>query len=303
MSRDSLSLLTTEEALADAAYFSTNFPYKKHDLPSLVTSDSTPWIHYGGSYAGAKSAFTALLYPDQFAGSIASSGVVWAVEKFWQYSEPVRLSGEPLCISVIIDAVEDIDAAIARAGKDEDGNEIRSDEIEAIMEAFGLTKLGSVKDFVSLIASPIGHWQGRNWDMSLPGTAAWDRFCSNLTYHWSELADGDSAVHLDYSHSPPTLKQKLLGGPSPTGLTRRELGLKNYARYIRLFLNAEWDGDNTIATSIASIQDREAKRAYYSEDTLDATWRLWSYQVCLEVCNRVTFSLLLFLLSIKNFRH
>jgi hypothetical protein len=39
-----------------------------------LSASHTPWIYYGGSYAGARSAYMRVLYPDLVYGAIASSG-------------------------------------------------------------------------------------------------------------------------------------------------------------------------------------------------------------------------------------
>lgn len=39
-----------------------------------ITAPGTPWIYYGGSYAGARAAHMRVLYPDIVYGAIASSG-------------------------------------------------------------------------------------------------------------------------------------------------------------------------------------------------------------------------------------
>lgn len=39
-----------------------------------ITAPNTPWIYYGGSYAGARAAHMRVLYPDIVYGAIASSG-------------------------------------------------------------------------------------------------------------------------------------------------------------------------------------------------------------------------------------
>lgn len=70
LSTDSLRFLTTEQSLADSAYF-----IRHVRLPGLGSIDwqNTPVIYYGGSYAGGKAAFMRKLYPDLVYGAIASS--------------------------------------------------------------------------------------------------------------------------------------------------------------------------------------------------------------------------------------
>lgn len=75
-STDNLAYLTTEQTIADSAYFAQHvkFPGVKHDL----TAPHTPWILYGGSLAGAETAFTVKTYGDVVYGGIAASGTTHA---------------------------------------------------------------------------------------------------------------------------------------------------------------------------------------------------------------------------------
>jgi len=44
------------------------------DDDNLLRSNNTPWIYYGGSYAGARAAHMRVKYPELVWGAIASSG-------------------------------------------------------------------------------------------------------------------------------------------------------------------------------------------------------------------------------------
>ena len=52
LSTESLRFLTTEQALADSAYFAKNVQFE--GLDKDLTAPGTPWIAYGGSYAGGQ---------------------------------------------------------------------------------------------------------------------------------------------------------------------------------------------------------------------------------------------------------
>ena len=67
LSTQSLRFLTTEQALADTAYFAQNFKFEGLENYQL-TAPYVPWIIYGGSYAGAFAAFARTTYPDVFFG-------------------------------------------------------------------------------------------------------------------------------------------------------------------------------------------------------------------------------------------
>jgi hypothetical protein len=66
-STNNLRFLTTDQALADEAYFAQNVVFKGLEHLNL-TAPHVAYIGYGGSYAGAFNAFLRKLYPDVFWG-------------------------------------------------------------------------------------------------------------------------------------------------------------------------------------------------------------------------------------------
>ena len=74
LSTQNLRFLTTEQALADTAYFAQNVVFEGLEDKNL-TAPNTPWIAYGGSYAGAFVAFLRTTYPDIFYGKFCLSAV------------------------------------------------------------------------------------------------------------------------------------------------------------------------------------------------------------------------------------
>lgn len=69
-STKSLRFLTTDQALADQAYFAQNVVYKGLEHLNL-TAPHVAYLAYGGSYSGAFVAFLRKLYPDVFWGMFA----------------------------------------------------------------------------------------------------------------------------------------------------------------------------------------------------------------------------------------
>ena len=69
LSTESLRFLTTDQALADQAYFAKNVVYAGLEDKNL-TAPSTAYLAYGGSYAGAFVAFLRKLYPDVYWGKV-----------------------------------------------------------------------------------------------------------------------------------------------------------------------------------------------------------------------------------------
>ena len=63
--KGNLRFHSTEQAMADLAYFAQRAKFPGHEGRNLTPS-TTPWILIGGSYAGVISAFSRIQYPDIF---------------------------------------------------------------------------------------------------------------------------------------------------------------------------------------------------------------------------------------------
>ncbi|KAL8829565.1 MAG: hypothetical protein Q9191_001942 [Dirinaria sp. TL-2023a] len=99
LSTENLRFLTTEQALADQAYFAQNIVFPGLEDKNLTASNA-PYIAYGGSYAGAFVAFLRTQYPEVYWGSIASSGVTKAIYDYWEYYEPIRIYAPQECVTL-----------------------------------------------------------------------------------------------------------------------------------------------------------------------------------------------------------
>jgi hypothetical protein len=171
------------------------------DEPSALHPNNTPWIYYGGSYAGARAAHMRTQYPDLVWGAIASSGersstetmkltklisaVTHAQVVFPQYYDPIQTYGPEDCISEIQSAVIAIDAVLDMPTP-----------ISTILKGlFGLQELEH-DDFADVVGSPLGNWQAKNWDPAseyrrgfrsqrelteLVGSDEFQNFCDALT--------------------------------------------------------------------------------------------------------------------------
>lgn len=69
MNTDSLRLLTSNQALADLAYFI-------QCMNQQFGFNNPRWVTFGGSYPGALAAWFREKYPEYTVGSVASSAVV-----------------------------------------------------------------------------------------------------------------------------------------------------------------------------------------------------------------------------------
>ncbi|KAF9690554.1 hypothetical protein EKO04_011282 [Ascochyta lentis] len=164
-----LRFLSTEQALAEVDYFARNVKFAGHEDKDL-TAPSTPWVVYGGSYAGAQAAFLRVTYPETFWGAISSSGVTVAIHDFWQYFEPIRLFGPPDCIKNTQTLIDVVDKHLL-------GNNTAN--IQALKTVFGLGDITDKRDFANQLIGVYG-WQSTNWDPEINSPSFYN-YCRNIT--------------------------------------------------------------------------------------------------------------------------
>ncbi|KAN0131018.1 peptidase S28 [Lactarius tabidus] len=246
LSTDSLRWLTNEQALEDSANFMRNVKFDGIDED--LTAHNTPWIYYGGSYAGARAAHMRVLYPDIVFGAIASSAVTHAVLTNWEYMDVIRLAADPKCSSNLVNSITTIDSLL----------KIRTLRGQ-LKKLFGLGGLASDQDFVSVLTYPLDFWQARNWDPAV-GSTTFDHFCATLNGDTPTMKDTARTVHL------------------PGGLNVN-VGLLNYAKWIRENVvplcpqEAGLTMEECFGTSDASR---------YQVTSLVEDWRLWVFQYCTQ---------------------
>ncbi|KAH9936342.1 serine carboxypeptidase S28-domain-containing protein [Fomitopsis serialis] len=251
---DSLRWLNNEQSAADSAYFMANvkFPGVDEDL----TAPSHPWIYYGGSYAGARAAHMKILYPDLVYGAIASSGVTHADFENWRYMDIIRRAAEPECSANLVHSVEFIDTVLS----------IPHLRI-ALKQLFGLKELEHDEDFVSLLSSPMGYWQAKVWDPSV-GSTGFEEFCAALS---KPLGSGDLTAHEVIGYNVETQMIALPGGLNVPKV------VYNYAQFIKENYVSRCPEGTSVDECFGTYDD-----SAFQDTSLDATWRLWQFQVCTQ---------------------
>lgn len=242
LSTDSLRFLTTEQSLYDSAHFAQTVVVpglEKHNL-----SDA-PWIYYGGSYAGAKSAFARKLFPSVFWGAIASSAVTTAVVDFHDYYTPIMDHGPTECIERLVEHTSLIDSILAL------GTPFSTSRLK---EAFGLGNITADADFVNALAIPLGSWQARNWDPAV-GSTRFFEFCDALA-----VGNSSSLAAVDLPSLPKDPRKALES-------------FQGYASYVKEHVAALCPPDTTQDECFGTDE-------YTGDDLEDAPWRSWSYQFC-----------------------
>lgn len=177
LTTDNLAYLTNEQTIADFAYFAQHATFPGINATSALTAPSTPWILYGGSLAGAHTAFTVKTYGDIVYGGIAASGVIQASVEYPEWYDPIQKYGPQDCVSSINDIVDKFDSLVAANN---------SAAIQEFKEIFGLEALTDNRDFAKTIAYPLGGpfdyptetWQELSWQDW--DTTFWD-FCAAVT--------------------------------------------------------------------------------------------------------------------------
>lgn len=248
LSTDNLRWLNNKESLEDSAEFIRSFPVpddvkRKLKDKKIFDPSKTPYIYYGGSYAGARAAFMRTEYPDLVYGAIGSSGVTHAQVYYPEYFDPIITYGEPGCIKAMEESIAAVDELLDK------GSETNA----AVKQLFGLEALTDL-DFAGVLQYPTGGWQGQNWDPAV-GSDEWDKWCRALT---TARAANDS--------TPPSVA----GMSVPASLF-------NYADYIKTSVIRPACPSGDIVSCFGESTPEE-----YQNTSLAQTWRLWQFQVCTQ---------------------
>ncbi|KAH8835052.1 peptidase S28 [Flagelloscypha sp. PMI_526] len=249
-STDSLRFLNNDQAVADSANFMKNV--KLSGIEEDLTAPGTPWIYYGGSYAGARAAHMRILHPDIVYGAIASSAVTHAAIDNWEYMDVIRRAADPLCSAHIEGSIKTIDGLLANGHT-----------AFIIKSLFGLEKLSHNDDFASILETPLGAWQAKVWDPAV-GSKVFDEFCA-------ELRGPYMLASYPYGHSSREVELE------ESGSVKLDLAVFHYAKWIRKHIVSLCPKELGIEKCFGTYDDEQ-----YTGTNLDQDWRLWQFQVCTE---------------------
>jgi len=228
-----------------------------------LTAPGTPWILYGGSLAGAETAFTLKTYPNVIYGGISSSGIVRGAVGYPEWYYAIQEYAPQDCVKSIEDIVDKIDHVI---------NLNNSQAVVELKDIFGLGVLKDIRDFAVAIAFPIGtpyyypgaSWQEMNWDPAYQaiGSDSFDIFCSSIT----STSSPANITAVDHALSRYT-----------DGQPWKNLG--NYANYIKTQINTLCPP----GSSLDSAQCWGTHDKMHYADTSKSDGRSYLYQTCLEL--------------------
>ncbi|TGJ79811.1 hypothetical protein E0Z10_g8957 [Xylaria hypoxylon] len=256
-STESLRFLTTDQALADTAYFANHVKFAGLEHVDF-TPKKTPWIAYGGSYAGAFVALLRKLYPDDYWGAISSSGVPEAIWDYYKYFEAAAVYGPPACVEntrKITDIIDKI--LIGKKG---------SEYVGQLKSVFGLPNVTHDADFASVINGGIYGLQSLNWDPTQSSNGFFD-YCSIV-----------SSDTLKYPKTE-SLRASVNALITVAGYGAEVDALSNHVlNYVGYYARQ--------TTSCSSVDQDECFGTYdaefYSQDSIAQSWRLWPYQYCTQ---------------------
>ncbi|KIM40869.1 hypothetical protein M413DRAFT_445651 [Hebeloma cylindrosporum] len=254
-STDSLRFLNNDQSAADSANFMRNVQFD--GIGEDLTAPGTPWIYYGGSYAGARAAHMKILYPDIVWGAIASSAVTHAALENWQYMDIIREAADPTCADHLVNSINTIDSILANSPP------FLKRQLKNV---FGLGGLEHDDDFVSVLESPLGSWQAKCWDPEV-GSTTFDEFCDALHSSFGRVAS--SSLKLPYEHP-----ERMVDVGDGLSL---DISILNYGKWIKKHIVSRCPSEFTTEDCFGTYDDEK-----YLDTGLDQDWRLWLFQVCTE---------------------
>ncbi|KAK3115734.1 hypothetical protein LTR53_004655 [Teratosphaeriaceae sp. CCFEE 6253] len=144
LSTKNLRFLTTEQALADAAYFAQNIAFDGLEKYGDLTSRTTAYLGYGGSYSGAFNAFLRAQYP----------------EVFWE------------CVTAQKTLTHIVDNILI--GKNSTSLTTK------LKNALGLGDMTYDDDFANVLSYGMQNWQSLNWDPAISSPEFYN-YCANIS--------------------------------------------------------------------------------------------------------------------------
>ncbi|KAK7190514.1 hypothetical protein DPSP01_005263 [Paraphaeosphaeria sporulosa] len=256
VSLENLRFLSTEQALAEVDYFARNVKFPGIDAD--LTAPNTPWIAYGGSYAGAQTAFLRVVYPETFWGTIASSGVTEAIYDYWEYFEPIRQYGPPDCISATQSFISVLDGILLKNN---------TAAIKQLKDAFGFGGVTNNQDFANIFTDIYG-WQSTNWDPEVNSPSFYN-YCTNIT----------GSLNFPDLEANRSTAASLVAAAGKGNDTATVDAVLNAIGWYGRKLTSQRSSGLTQDQYFTALNDTQ-----WEDDSLDAAnaYRSWNYQVCTE---------------------
>ncbi|GAA94723.1 uncharacterized protein L969DRAFT_103498 [Mixia osmundae IAM 14324] len=254
---DNLRYCLIDQAIADAPYFAQHVK-----IPGFegLNAPKTPYILYGGSLGGAKTAFSMLKYNDVLYAGIASSATVKSDVTYPKWYTAAQTYAPHACVATINNLVDRMDELHKQSPH----------AIPQLQKLFGLESLTDFRDFAYAIAEPIGgplDYLGNSWQevkeiylnpAQIGKPSDFDYFCSNIT---AKTVDASiDTVLSKYTHGRTWPK------------------LSNYANYMRKYYNANCKSPNKLNDAACFGTTNKT----FWADTTNGDDRTYLFTTCVE---------------------
>ncbi|KKF96674.1 putative serine protease EDA2 [Ceratocystis platani] len=249
-----MRFLTTEQSMADIAWFSQSIVFPGHEQQDL-DSESAPWILYGSHYSGSLAAFTRHEYPNLFTGAITSSAITYATEDFGDYYDAARNFAPENCAlntHAIMGLIDDI--LLSQNSRDKGS-------LYRLFDLSGLTEI----DFVTVLANGINSMIKTHWDIK-HGSFKWDTYCLAM----------NSKVRMYKTNEKSEKAMRFL-----ISEYRPMYNLEGATNVLANFIG--WTDEWVISRCEGNRAECFSRPAYiYQRSSLEETWRPWVWQMCTE---------------------
>ena len=246
-------------AIADNAYFAQHATFP--GVQGSLNAPHTPWILYGGSLAGAQTAFSIKQYGGDGGilwGGIASSGTTNAQLEYPEWYDQYQRVGPQDCIGYLNGIVDNMDKVFDKKN---------AADVHKLKALFGLEALTDNRDFAMTVAFPLGGpmnyptntWQELNWNKADSSDDFWN-FCNNIT-------DMDAPKEVNAADGALT---QYSNGEAWTGLGR-------YANYVKKYIVPLCKGGNINSSGCFGTQNE----SYWANVANDDS-RSYLYTTCTE---------------------
>lgn len=255
---ENMRFLSTEQALADTEYFARHVQFPGLEDHNL-TAPATPFIIYGGSYAGAFAAFARKIYPETFWGAIASSAVTQAIVDYWEYYEAARLFAPGPCAIITQKLTHIIDNILL--GED-------SGTAKRLKQAFGLGGFENA-DFANALTRGISMLQNTNWDPEVD-YSGFGVYCASVS--------SNDVLFASTRHLGPYVERFIAGGGYGKEIDELTNHMLNYIGYIRKEVK-----ETMASCKHETIEECVLDRAWMGRIDLEqGETRSWVYQTCTQ---------------------
>lgn len=122
-----------------------------------------------------------------------------------------------------------------------------------------------------MLSSPIGGWQGRNWDPEV-NDPSFDEYCSNIT--------DPSFINDSSAHATASIRELLNAGGYSNDASALTIPMSNFINYVKkTYVSPVLDSDEDQTLDQAYSTHNQT---YYNLDDLSQGWRSWPYQYCTQ---------------------